>query len=402
MVGIGTVPGHGHDLVCRGTDRHGDDRGRQRHRHRQHQSGGAGRDGQPVGAVIDDHPDRPHRPGGRLPLFRRADRATTRSRSSSPVSAVLVREGIHVGLGFTATVNVELRPGTVDRQRHASAARLWLTSSSTAVTTHFDSEKLASLPGARDVFAILANTPGVAMSKMDVGGNGALTLQDYTAYGLRATTGMNRNEVEGIRVGGANGANDNYFSDFASFAEIAITAVGNTAAMPVPGTLSQYVSKSGGNAYHGSVYADFQNDALEATNIDDRADRARRVRRTRPRRAGREPAAALPGLHCGRRRVPEEGQSVVVRRVPHPRRWRSATPGCSTRLPRSTADGRDRQGHLPAVSTPETRRLPAARNLSRSRIISLAGTSQPIADRRCAPSRGVSRERVEGRVQRRA
>ncbi len=141
--------------------------------------------------------------------------------------------------------------------------------SSTVVTTHFDSEKLASLPGARDFFAIAANTPGVAFSKMDVGGNGALTLQEYTAYGLRATTGVNRNEVEGIRVGGANGANDNYFSDFASFSEIAVTAVGQTAAMPVPGTLGQYVSKSGGNAYHGGLYADFQNDALEATNIDD-------------------------------------------------------------------------------------------------------------------------------------
>ena len=131
---------------------------------------------------------------------------------------------------------------------------------------------------------------------MDVGGNGALSLQEYTAYGLRATTGVNRNEVEGIRVGGANGANDNYFSDFASFSEIAITAVGQTAAMPVPGTLGQYVSKSGGNAYHGSLYADFQNDALEATNIDDESDRARRVRRARPRRAGCQPAAALSGI----------------------------------------------------------------------------------------------------------
>ena len=140
--------------------------------------------------------------------------------------------------------------------------------SSTVVMTHFDSDKLASLPGARDFFAIAANTPGVALSRMDVGGNGALSLQEYTAYGLRATTGVNRNEVEGIRVGGANGPNDNYLSDFASFSEIAITAVGQTAAMPVPGTLGQYVSNSGGNAYHGSLYADFQNDALEATNID--------------------------------------------------------------------------------------------------------------------------------------
>ena len=180
----------------------------------------------------------------------------------------IVREGIHVGLGFTATVNVELSPATIDASVIVSGAAPVVDETSTVVTTRFDSDRLASLPGARDFFALAENTPGVAVSKMDVGGNGALTLQDYTAYGLRATTGVNRNEVEGIRVGGANGPNDNYFFDFASFAEIAITAVGQTAATPVPGTVAQYVSKSGGNAYHGSLYADFQNDALEATNID--------------------------------------------------------------------------------------------------------------------------------------
>ena len=180
----------------------------------------------------------------------------------------IAREGVHVGLGFTATVNVELSPATIDDRVIVSGAAPVVDVSSTVVTTHFDSDKLARLPGARDFFALAANTPGVALSKMDVGGNGALALTEYTAYGLRATTGINRNEVEGIRVGGANGANDNYLSDFASFAEIAITAVGQTASMPVPGTLGQYVSKSGGNAYHGSLYADFQDDALESANID--------------------------------------------------------------------------------------------------------------------------------------
>jgi hypothetical protein len=185
-----------------------------------------------------------------------------------PSFGTIVREGIQIGLGFTATVNVELGLAAVEDSVTVRGAAPVVDVSSTVVTTHFDSAKLASLPGARDFFAIAANTPGVALSRMDVGGNGALSLQEYTAYGLRATTGVNRNEVEGIRVGGANGPNDNYLSDFASFSEIAISAVGQTAAMPVPGTLGQYVSKSGGNAYHGSLYVDFQNDALEATNID--------------------------------------------------------------------------------------------------------------------------------------
>ena len=97
----------------------------------------------------------------------------------------IVRKGIHVGVGFTATVNAEMSPGNVVDRITVSGSPV-VDLSSTAVTTHFDSEKLASLPGARDIFAILANTPGVALSKMDVGGNTALSLQEYTAYGLRA------------------------------------------------------------------------------------------------------------------------------------------------------------------------------------------------------------------------
>ncbi len=180
----------------------------------------------------------------------------------------IVRGGVRVGVGFTATVDVELEPGSVVDSVHVGGAPV-LDLVSNAVTTRFDAERLAELPGARDIFAVLAVTPGVAMAKMDVGGNGALALQEYTAYGLRATTGMHRNEVEGIRVGGANGANDNYFSDFGSFAEIAVETVGHSASMPVPGTLARYVSKSGGDVYRGSGYVGFQSDAWAATNIDD-------------------------------------------------------------------------------------------------------------------------------------
>jgi hypothetical protein len=182
----------------------------------------------------------------------------------------IVRDGVHVGLGFTAALNVTMTLGGVNDAVDVRGGSAVIDRASTEIITHFDSDRLASLPGTRDFYAVAANTPGIAMSKMDVGGNGALSNQEYTAYGLRATTGINRNEVEGIRVGAANNASDNYLSDFASFQEIAIKAVGNTAAMPVPGILTQYVSKSGGNSYHGNVYADFQSDSLEATNIDSR------------------------------------------------------------------------------------------------------------------------------------
>src|SRR5919197_1577821 len=67
-------------------------------------------------------------------------------------------------------------------------------------------------------------------------------------------------------VGG--GGSDMYYTDYGSYAEIAVNAVGNTAEMPAPGVLSQLIAKSGGNTYHGTLYADYENDSMEAHNID--------------------------------------------------------------------------------------------------------------------------------------
>jgi hypothetical protein len=183
----------------------------------------------------------------------------------------IVREGIRVGVGFNATVNAELNVASVSESVTVSGQSPVVDVTNTTVATRFDTEVLASLPGARDYWAVLAQTPAVAMGRVDVGGSGALTQQPYTAYGLTSAGGVNRAEVEGIMVneGAGGGGSDMYYTDYGAFAEIAINAVGNGAEMPNPGVLSQLVAKSGGNQYHGNVYFDFQNESMEATNIDD-------------------------------------------------------------------------------------------------------------------------------------
>ena len=182
------------------------------------------------------------------------------------------RDGIHVSLGFTATVNVELTPGGIQESITVSGASPVVDLQSTNVATHFDTEKLASLPGSRDIWAVLAQAPAISMGRMDVGGSGALTQQSSTAYGLSSAGGVNRGMVEGIMVneGAGGGGSDMYYTDYGSYAEIAVNAVGNTAEMPAPGVLSQLIAKSGGNTYHGTLYADYENDSMEATNIDAR------------------------------------------------------------------------------------------------------------------------------------
>jgi carboxypeptidase family protein len=175
----------------------------------------------------------------------------------------IAREGIRVRVGFTATVNAEMSPGTVAESITVSGATPVVDIQSTKVANNFDSERLAELPGSRDAWAVAAQTPGVAMSRMDVGGSGAWTQQGFQAYGVG---GGERNEVEGIMVN--EGAGQMYYTDFSSFEEISVTAVGNTAEVGTPGAFSNFVSKSGSNTYHGNIYFDYENDSMEAHNID--------------------------------------------------------------------------------------------------------------------------------------
>src|SRR5437773_122641 len=184
--------------------------------------------------------------------------------------ATSTREGIHVSLGFTATVNIEMSPASVAETITVSGASPVVDLQSTNVTTHFDTEKLAAPPGSRDFWAVVAQAPAVAMSRLDVGGSGALTQQPYTAYGLSSAGGVNRGMVEGMMVneGAGGGGSDMYYTDYGSYAEIAVNAVGNTAEMPAPGVLSQLIAKSGGNSYHGTLYTDYESDSMETHNID--------------------------------------------------------------------------------------------------------------------------------------
>jgi len=175
----------------------------------------------------------------------------------------LVREGISIATGFTATVNVEMAIGSMQESLTVSGDSPVVDLQSVAHATNFDIETRQSLPGARDVWALMSVTPAVNMSRMDVGGSGAWTQQAFAAYGVG---GGERNVVEGILVN--EGAGQMYYTDFSSFADVAVTTVGAGADASTPGVMTQFVSKSGGNAYHGAFYFDYQNEKLEAHNID--------------------------------------------------------------------------------------------------------------------------------------
>ncbi|HWF38908.1 MAG TPA: carboxypeptidase regulatory-like domain-containing protein [Candidatus Acidoferrales bacterium] len=207
------------------------------------------------------------------------------------------RQGVHISLGFTATVNVEMAVGATTQTITVSSQTSTIDLQANNITTNLEDDQLKNLPGSRDLWAVLSQAPAVAETKMDVGGSDALTQQPYTVYGLGTGLGVssvggggiNRGEVEGMMVneGSGGGGSEMFYTDYGAMQTVSVNAANNTAEMPQPGVLSQMFVKSGGNQYHGDVYFDYENAAMETNNIDGKQIAALTA-------GGVKPTAAVP------------------------------------------------------------------------------------------------------------
>jgi hypothetical protein len=175
----------------------------------------------------------------------------------------LKRENIVISMGFTAAVNVELAVASLQETVTVTGDSPVIDTSSTRVQQNFKLEALQEIPNSRDLWSLLAVTPGVGMSRIDVGGNRAGTQTGYTAYGF---SGQNRVLVEGINTTeGTSGAG--FYVDYGSFEEVFLGTIGQGAEMPTPGVQSQMLGKSGGNKFQGEIYQDYETNGMIADNI---------------------------------------------------------------------------------------------------------------------------------------
>ena len=181
-----------------------------------------------------------------------------------PGFAQVVREGIRVTLGFTATLNVTMQVSSLQETVTVTGDSPVVDVSSTKTMTNYDYKELASIPSARDMWAILAESPAVTMTRIDVGGSAAGTQSGYRTYDARGD--QNRVMIDGLVTTEGTGAIGVYV-DYGAFEEVTAGTAGHGADMGQPGVQTQMMIKSGGNQYHGTVYGDYQNSSLQSTNI---------------------------------------------------------------------------------------------------------------------------------------
>ena len=74
------------------------------------------------------------------------------------------REGIHVGLGFTAEVNVQLQVATFEETVTVTGESPVIDTQNTNVQNNFTSEMMKAIPNARDIWSLMAAAPGMTAS----------------------------------------------------------------------------------------------------------------------------------------------------------------------------------------------------------------------------------------------
>jgi hypothetical protein len=164
----------------------------------------------------------------------------------------LVYEGAKVEVNKSLTMNVTMQIAGVGETLVVTGTSPIVDVKNATVGTNFGVSFLQDIPNQRDLFALLAATPGITMPRVDFGGNTAGTASGFRAYGL---AGQSITTVDGVNIT-VGSAGIGAYIDYGALAEANVSAAGNAADVAVVGAAVTAVIKSGSNTHHGEVFGD--------------------------------------------------------------------------------------------------------------------------------------------------
>jgi Carboxypeptidase regulatory-like domain len=174
-----------------------------------------------------------------------------------PGFKILVREGIQVSAGFTATLNITMEVATAAETVTVEGDSPIVDTSTASVATNFNPMAIAVIPNGHDIFSVLALTPGVQMTVPDVGGSEVRQRPSFRSYGSTSQW----NVIDGAIVTSL------LYQDPDSYAEMRFASASKGAESPVAGSYNTFVIKSGGNQFHGLLFADTEPLKLQSSNL---------------------------------------------------------------------------------------------------------------------------------------
>jgi hypothetical protein len=183
-----------------------------------------------------------------------------------PNFRTVVRDGVILTAGATATINAELGLAEVAETVTVSSASPVVDVRSTDVTETFSQARLEDIPTSRDPWVIVEQAPGIVMDRQNVGGNESGQQSQWSTRGTPSSQNIWYYDGVDISDMAAAGASPMYY-DFNAFQEINVSTGGQDANMQTAGTYLNFVVKQGSNDPHGQASYYFTNSDLQSDNI---------------------------------------------------------------------------------------------------------------------------------------
>jgi hypothetical protein len=185
------------------------------------------------------------------------------------------REGIELTGTFVATIDVDLRVGSLEETITVTGESPIVDVQRTTQQRVFDQQVIEQIPAGRSHINMVVLIPGLAAAQpgrgalADVGGTNNLQNTTFTIHGGR--TSDTRLQLDGVRLGNvlSGGEFSNFVPDTGSTQEVAVDYAAVSAEQPFGGLRIDIIPREGGNSLRGVVFATAVNSAWQTSNLDD-------------------------------------------------------------------------------------------------------------------------------------
>jgi hypothetical protein len=184
-----------------------------------------------------------------------------------PGFTTVKREGVEIAGSFAATVDAELRVGSLEETVTVTGESPIVDVQNAQRQQVINSEVLSSIPASRSFEHLAALVPGIQLSttSQNVGGINGPVPPFFGGHGGGQFEGRLR--IDGIGTGGATGGVSLLIVDTSNAAEITISTTGGLADAEIGGPEINVVPRSGGNTFSGQFFMAGANGAMQSDNF---------------------------------------------------------------------------------------------------------------------------------------
>ena len=181
--------------------------------------------------------------------------------------STIVRDAVELPGNFTATVNADLKVGSLEETVTVSGATPTVDVQQASRAVVLTRDIIDALPATRNIMAVGMLVPGVRLGTQDVGGSNALSQSSPKVHGVGQTESVQM--VDGMSIQTSEDCVCQVYQDEAIAAEVTVTTSAIPAEVAAGGMRTNSIPKDGGNSISGAVFVGGTNGTWQSDNVDD-------------------------------------------------------------------------------------------------------------------------------------